>query len=160
MARSQPDPHLANVLYNKLLNGPHRVAAVSRRSGISPGKLYALCEGQRHILASDIPKLYRATRDVELFAQLSGADDVGLVVTEQPQPHQSNVILSGVQQAIESMAEAGRFVTMASQAVSDNAIDHQERDQLTTELDELMRQLMSLRQSLTEARVRAINSDL
>ena len=150
MARSQPDPHLAHLLYNKLLNGPHRVAVIARRTSISAKKLYALCEGQRHILASDVPKLYQATRDVELFAQLTGAGDVGLVVTEAPEPHQGNVIVSGVRQAIDSMASAGQFVTLASQAVRDNAIDHQERDALSGELDRLMRRLVALRQVLGE----------
>lgn len=148
--RRSPDPHLTCVLHNRLQSarpdGADRVAAVARMAGIERERLYRLCEGRLHLWAEELPRLYRATRDLGFYASLAGADELGLVVTKQPEPGVH--LRSGVDEAISSMGRAGTMVRLLSDAVSDGRIDHLERPAILKDLSQLMRQLVALQGAL------------
>ncbi len=147
--------HVAHLLYAALIAGEHHLPTVARRSGLSAELLYKLCRGERRLGVEQLPALYRGTQDVELYAQLIGATDLGLVVTEAQRARQAAPADTHVS-ALHLGAVAGKVQALAVDAEADGLVTDAERADIERQLDELERKAESLRQVLNARQVRVV----
>lgn len=141
------DAHLSHVLYQSLIMGSHHLPAVARRSGISYDVLLKLCHGKGGLRAEDLPKLYRATQDVSLFTELSGASDCGLIVSQRGEATGGHKRPEAITLAIASAA--GRVAELVAEAeANDGTIDEAEADAILKGLEALERKAAALRSKL------------
>lgn len=148
------ETHLAHVLYGKLIMGEHDLQTVARRSGLSAELLYKLCRGQRSLLAWHIPAIYRGTQDLELYAELVGAADCRLRVSEQG-PKESPSSDDTREAALMVGASAGDIQHSIVEAEADNEITESECTRIEKQIDHHERELERLR-GLLRRRVRLV----
>lgn len=148
--REPADPHLKFVLYNSLIMGTHHLPTVARRSGLSYDLLLKLCNGERNVLAKHIPAIYRGTQDLDLFAELAGARDCGLLVSERGEA--SKTFRAPVSITLAIASAAGRVAQLVADAEGDKKIDETEAKAILSGLEALERKVVALRRSVNADR--------
>ena len=140
------DPHLSHVLYQALIMGKHHLPTVARRAGISYDVLLKLCHGKGGLRAEDLPKIYRATQDRELYAELAGVAECDLLLVQRTEATGGFKRPESITLAIASAA--GNVAQLVADANRDETITEEEAKSILAGLEALERRAVALRQKL------------
>lgn len=125
---------VAHILYGHFILGNGDIKAASKRAGISPSTLYEFCENRRDLPARLIEPLCQG--DVELFAKLTGARELGFTVSGLA-PEDSEEDPRDV--ALSVGAQTGRLLDAVLRAETDGLITEAELELIETERERLQR---------------------
>lgn len=142
----QPDKNaaLAHRLYSALIMGTHRLHDVAERMGEEYDTVRAWCVNRSALPANRLANLYRATLDLDLWAELAGARSLGLTVTLPPVGVASGDDVLRV--AARTEVQAGKVLDFAERATDDGVITAAELEELDGLVSLLMRKAQALRE--------------
>lgn len=121
----------------------HQLQAVARRMNVPYSTLAAIAEGRRRLHAERLPPLYGATRDLDLFADASGARASGLIVLAPPQVDASGESL--VRDTLTAEAMLGQVAGKVVAAISDGEVDEREVQEILRSVPDAERGLARVR---------------
>ena len=147
MSRDPENADIAHALYRALiLDDKHKVRTVAQIVGRSPSTIYAWAENALPIPAWALPRLYRATNDLDLFATMIGAHECGLLVTRRGEATGGFKRPESITLAIASAA--GNVAQLVADAQLDETISEAEAKAILAGLESLERRVVALRQKL------------
>lgn len=140
---------LAHRLYAALVMGPHNVEKVARRLGCQTRTIYNWAENVAILPAWALAPLYLATKDIKLFADLSGASDLGLVVSEAGEvaPSPDAILLQGL--GLGHLT--GKLMGLLQQHLADGVYTEQEAREACEAIDTIASALASLKNRINRA---------
>ncbi len=148
--RPQPPAHIAAIVYRYLTSGNHSLPQVARRAGYSEDMLGKVSRRERALPLELVPRLYAATGDLGFYGELVGAGDVGVLLHARPMP--GVVPVADLRSAMMGATAAlGRLAADAESALADDTIDLGERIKLEQDLDDMARQVETIRARVKQA---------
>lgn len=115
----------------------------AHRMGMAPSTLYAKCNGDREITATDVVLATNATGDSLLLEAIGMATDHILISTKQGELPNGIPIIEQIADAAQQHAEA---IKCACEAVKDGVATPEERESLDKEIAEMMASTARMRE--------------
>lgn len=138
----------AHVLYEVfLIERRHKVEAVAMHVGVSPATFYGWIENKATLPAWAIRPIFEATRDLDLWARLSGAKDLGFRV-DPPAAAATPASPTILAAALGAGAEVGDVQRKVEELGRDGSYDASDKEQLEREIEEAEQKLNTLRATL------------